>query len=460
MIQLQSTYQTLPEIFFTQTLPTKVSHPSLILFNHDLCQTLNLPLVFNYTDLLSGNSIIENTTPIAQAYTGHQYGHFTMLGDGRALLLGELSTENGLLDIQLKGAGPTPYSRRGDGRATLSSMLREYIISEAMYALNVPTTRSLAVVSTGEIVRRERPHDGAILTRISKGHIRVGTFQYAAANGVEHLRSLSDYVINRYHADLLDEKEPYGKLFDRIMDQQAQLISQWQMIGFIHGVMNTDNMSIVGETIDYGPCAFMDNYHEKTVFSSIDSHGRYAYGNQPLIAQWNLARLAECFLPLFHDDIEDAKNIANHKLDLFMEKFQQYWLTGFSKKIGMQASENSRDLINGLLEIMREEQMDFTNTFHQLSKPNFEGSPKLNQWLKDWRKRIDFSSAQKTMASVNPAIIPRNHLVEKALSMAENGHYGFLTTYLEALKTPYIYNTAFALPPETHERIHRTYCGT
>lgn len=444
MFQFKNTYKTLPRTFYDYVEPYMFDVPEILLLNEELAQDLNLDL----EDLrreghlyLSSNRIINE--PIAQAYAGHQYGHFTMLGDGRAMLLGELETSTGLLDIQLKGSGPTKYSRGGDGKATLSSMLREYIISEAMYHMHVPTTRSLAVLKTGEKVYREEAHDGAILVRLSKAHIRVGTFEYALRQG--KVKELANYTIKRLYPYVRD----YAAFLDEVVKRQANLIAHWQSIGFIHGVMNTDNMSITGETIDYGPCAFMDTYHERTVYSSIDRHGRYAYNQQPSIALWNLTRFAETLLPLLLDVEVEAINTVETILKKFFDYYQHSYLTYFSKKIGIESPMNDDlQLINRLLVIMQNEQLDFTNTFRHLVTLDLDC---LSEWKRLWHKRLDdldisLDHAISLMNNHNPSVIPRNHMVEKVLQASKDGEFEPLHELLRIIRTPY----------EVHEKIFTT----
>lgn len=459
MFQFKNTYKTLPKTFYNYVEPYMFDDPEILLLNEDLAQDLNLDL----EDLrreghlyLSSNRIVNE--PIAQAYAGHQYGHFTMLGDGRAMLLGELETSAGLLDIQLKGSGPTKYSRGGDGKATLSSMLREYIISEAMHYMHIPTTRSLAVLKTGEKVYREEAHDGAILVRLSKAHIRVGTFEYALRRG--KVKELADYTIKRLYPYVRD----YAAFLEEVVKRQADLIAQWQSIGFIHGVMNTDNMSIAGETIDYGPCAFMNTYHERTVYSSIDRHGRYAYNQQANIALWNLTRFAETLLPLLSDVEAEAINTAERILKKFSDYYQHSYLSYFSKKIGIESPmEDDLQLINSLLVIMRNEKLDFTNTFRHLNTLDL-GS--LNEWKTLWHKRlgdldISLDHAISLMNAHNPSIIPRNHMVEKVLQASKAGDFEPLHELLRIIKTPYEnHEKKYSLPPEDNERVLKTYCGT
>jgi uncharacterized protein YdiU (UPF0061 family) len=442
---------------FSERLPTPVKKPTTILLNKNLCKMLGLNPMYLTPDYLSGNTIPESTTPIAQAYAGHQFGHFTILGDGRAILIGEQLVDDILYDIQLKGPGRTRYSRSGDGRATLSSMLREYIISEAMYHLNIPTTRSLAVVETGETVLREQPNKGAILARVSKAHIRVGTFQFAALKEMNHVKALADYTIERLHPSCKDGENPYIELLETVINKQAELIAKWQSVGFIHGVMNTDNMSIACESIDYGPCAFMDTYHAKTVFSSIDSGGRYSYENQPNLAQWNLARFAETLMPLFDPDKKKALLIAQTLIESYTSKYKNHWLRLFSSKIGLTYHDES--LINELLTLMERYKLDFTNTFRALSENDFHND-KLEDWLIKWNKEIiDYDM----MKQYNPTTIPRNHKVDEALKAAEQSNYKPLKALLLATSSPFDYNEVsdeFTLAPLKHEEILKTYCGT
>lgn len=469
-IKLANTYSQLPGALYTKQAPSPVREPNVFIYNHALAEELGIKDALNDKDILSGNKLIEDSVPIAQSYAGHQYGHFNILGDGRAVLLGELETpDKQLIDVQLKGSGPTPYSRRGDGRATLSSMLREYLISEAMEALGIKTTRSLAVVSTGEKIMREKSHDGAILTRLSDGHIRVGTFQFAAIKDTETIKALADYSIQRFYPELKSDN-PYLDFLDKIIDTQAELIAKWQSIGFIHGVMNTDNTSIAGETIDYGPCAFMNTYHPETVFSSIDHQGRYAYKNQPMIAQWNLARLAETLLPLLHEDTKEAIKIAENHIISFMPRYNNYFLNLMRKKIGLLDKQNDDvHLINDLLMIMKDEKLDFTNTFTALLTPDYRsGIDTFDKWIVKWHKRLShephtFKASVEMMKSVNPFIIPRNHQVEKALKEATLGNMDDFNQLLEALREPYVQSldkVKYTLPPDGSDSNYKTYCGT
>ncbi len=459
MFNYKNSYQTLPKTFYDYVEPYMFDDPKILLLNDNLAKDLTIDLEVLRLEghlYLSSNRIVNE--PIAQAYAGHQYGHFTMLGDGRAMLLGELETNKGLVDLQLKGSGSTKYSRGGDGKATLASMLREYIISEAMHHMHIPTTRSLAVLTTGEKVRREEIHDGAILVRSSKAHIRVGTFEYALRQG--KVKELADYTIKRLYPYVKD----YGAFLEEVVQKQADLIARWQSIGFVHGVMNTDNMSIAGETIDYGPCAFMDTYHERSVYSSIDRHGRYAYNQQASIALWNLTRLAETLLPLLSDVEEEAIKIAENILKKFSDYYQHSYLTHFSKKIGLHdpVGEDLK-LISKLLLIMQEEKLDFTNTFRHLASLDLEC---LVGWKALWHKRLDGSDIQlddamSLMNDHNPSVIPRNHMVEKALHAAKAGQYDSLYELLAIIKTPYEnHEKKYSLPPKDNERVLQTYCGT
>lgn len=478
--KLENSYANLPEIFFSRQKPTPVSSPKLVILNHTLATSLGLDIESSkdnyWISVFAGNNIPEGSSPIAQAYAGHQFGYFNMLGDGRAILLGEQITPSGKkFDIQLKGSGRTFYSRGGDGRAALGPMLREYIISEAMYALGIPTTRSLAVVTTGEPVIRDKLLQGAILTRVAESHIRFATFQYAAQWGnIEELRSLADYTLRRHFPGDKNVENPYLFLLQEVIKRQALLISKWQLVGFIHGVMNTDNMAISGETIDYGPCAFMDTYNLKTVFSSIDREGRYAYGNQPIIAEWNLARFAETLLPLLHDDRKKSIQIAEDALSSFSDLYQNNWLKGMRSKLGLFNEEPQDEyLIKSLLNMMDKYNADYTNTFIALTLDKISGMELFNtdeftQWYKLWKERIGRQNKSKEffhelMKNNNPAIIPRNHRVEEALVAAEKGEYDVMDKLLNVLSNPYTYSPEHAeyssLPPKS-SCAYKTFCGT
>lgn len=478
-----NSYVGLPASFYTRIDPSQVRSPKLIVLNYPLASSLGLDAAAIQSDegvaALAGNRIPEGALPIAQAYAGHQFGYFAMLGDGRAILLGEqISPQGERLDIQLKGSGRTPYSRGGDGRAALGPMLREYIISEAMHALGIPTTRSLAVVATGQPVTREKEYPGAILTRVAASHIRVGTFQYAAHYGtVQDLSALADYTMERHYpyitANAPEGQARYLMLLEEVMKRQAALIAKWQLVGFIHGVMNTDNMTISGETIDYGPCAFMDTYDPETVFSSIDSMGRYAYGNQPYIGGWNLARFAETLLPLLHDDQELAIELAQDRMSLYMDFYHEDWLQGMRSKLGLADKEEDDELlVNRLLELMKEYGEDYTNTFRALTLNELEcaemfRSPGFTEWHRLWKERLGRQrDAEKTstqlMKGSNPAIIPRNYRVEAALEAAEQGDLSVMERLLAVLSNPYAYaeeQVEYSVLPETTQP-YRTYCGT
>jgi uncharacterized protein YdiU (UPF0061 family) len=478
--RLENTYSQLPQVCFSPAKPTAVAEPRVVVLNHPLAVELGLNLDAMSPDaaarLFAGQDLAEGSLPIAQAYAGHQFGNFTMLGDGRAILLGEHRTPSGdLVDIQLKGAGQTHFSRRGDGRAALGPMLREFIISEAMAALGIPTTRSLAVVTTGEPVYRGSMLRGAILTRVAASHIRVGTFEYLRARNDEpSLRALADYTIGRHYPDLVDAPQKYLELLRAATDRQASLIARWQCVGFIHGVMNTDNMAISGETIDYGPCAFMNSYREDTVFSSIDHAGRYAYGNQPAIGQWNLARFAETLLPLLDSDQTQAVAKAMKILGEYPALFDAYWLAGMREKLGLQTAEvGDLELVQSLLAWMQKSQSDFTNTFRDLSADSSPvgeryADPEFQGWYSQWQLRLSHedrpsSQAYAAMKTVNPAIIPRNHRVEEALSAAEDhDDLSVLNRLLAALATPYqpTADSAHYQDPSSDDGSYQTFCGT
>ena len=478
--RLDNTYARLPELFWFRQDPAPVARPELVVLNERLALELGLDPEALRTpegaETLAGNRLPEGAEPIAQAYAGHQFGYFTMLGDGRALLLGEQRAPSGaLVDIQLKGSGRTPFSRGGDGRAALGPMLREYIISEAMHALGIPTTRSLAVVKTGMPVIRETVLPGAVLTRTAASHLRVGTFQYAAwRGGRDGLKALADYAIARHMPGAAEEARPYLALLRGVIDRQASLIARWMLVGFIHGVMNTDNMTISGETIDYGPCAFMDEYDPLTVFSSIDTHGRYAYGRQPAIGAWNLARLAEALLPLLHEDEGKAVETAEEALGEYAGRYERHWLNGMRAKLGLFGEEPEDEaLAKDLLELMLRHRADFTRTFSDLTlgKPEetpMSGAREFEDWLARWRSRLkrqpqDEVEVRRLMAGANPAVIPRNYRVEEALEAAAAGDLTVMQRLLAALAHPYDYDAApaeyAALPPKP-ERPYRTFCGT
>ena len=477
---LEHTYAQLPSLFFEPWQPTPVRAPRLVILNEALASELGLDAAVlsqpENADLFTGNRLPPGAYPIAQAYAGHQYGHFTGLGDGRALLLGEQVTPNsGTYDIQLKGSGPTAFSRRGDGRAALGPMLREYLISEAMHALGIRTTRSLAVAATGEDVFRPEPLPGAVLTRVASSHIRVGTFEWAAAHrDLDALRALADHTIRRHYPLLWEEDNPYLGLLQGVIERQAVLIARWTGVGFIHGVMNTDNMSIACETIDYGPCAFMDRYDPGTVFSSIDRHGRYAFDNQPAIAEWNLARFSETLLPLLHEDEHQAIAMAEEAVNGFTDCYEEHWRFFMGAKIGLFSPEpEDVPLISALLDWMHRTGKDYTITFRKLStaesieKAPFEDA-EFAHWHSAWIERLARQGRGTTevvtrMRKNNPAVIPRNHLVEEALAAASTrGDLTLFRRLLEVLSTPFTEpaDDEFTREPIPPSEPYRTFCGT
>ena len=479
----------LPDRFFVRQAPVPVANPHLIKFNEALANELVLDTraieAAGPAALFAGNILPAGAEPIAMAYAGHQFGNFVpQLGDGRAILLGEVFDRAGnRRDIQLKGSGRTAFSRGGDGRAALGPVLREYLLSEAMHALGIPTTRALAAVTTGEMVIREGRLPGAVLTRVAASNIRVGTFQYFAARGDQDaIKRLADYVIDRHYPTLNDAVNPYLALLKAVVDRQASLIARWLLVGFIHGVMNTDNMAISGETIDFGPCAFIDTYDPATVFSSIDQFGRYAYANQPPIAQWNLARFAETLLPLLDTDENRSIEMATEIVQGFFGDFETYWLSGMRQKLGLHtAEERDRELIDNLLDIMQQNTVDFTLLFRRLSstshaKPSetgihalFKNPETFNIWAEAWRQRLDREpldphARASSMRMVNPAFIPRNHRVEHALAAAvEQADFGPFHELLDVLQRPFEDQPTFAHyteSPSPSELVFQTYCGT
>jgi uncharacterized protein YdiU (UPF0061 family) len=489
-ISFDNSYARLPERFHAMVHPTAVVSPRLVKLNEDLTSQLGLDSDWlkgpEGIGMLSGNSIPEGATPIATAYAGHQFGGFSpQLGDGRAILLGEVIDRGGRRrDIQLKGAGPTPFSRRGDGRAALGPVLREYIVSEAMAALGVPTTRALAAVLTGDAVRRETLLPGAILTRVASSHIRIGTFQYfAARRDVEGLRLLADHAIARHYPAASGGAAPYRSLLEGVISVQAALVAKWMLVGFIHGVMNTDNMSIAGETIDYGPCAFMDTYDPGTVFSAIDERGRYAYGNQPPIALWNLTRFAEALLPLLSNNQDTAIARAEKALGRFNGLIQDRLVGGFRQKLGLGTeAPDDVDLIKALLEAMHRGKVDFTLVFRRLiddvgaapqsrqaARELFADPAEFDDWQSQWRERLALEAlpadaSKRAMLRVNPLFIPRNHRVEAAIEAAvEEGDLAPFEELLAVLAKPFEEQPGrerYAMPPAVHERVLATFCGT
>jgi len=471
---LSHSYAALPASLHHQTSPTPVRAPELVILNAPLARELGLHPDHLASPqgiaILAGNALPPGSLPLCQAYAGHQYGHFTTLGDGRAILLGEqITPDQRRADIQLKGSGPTPFSRRGDGRAALGPMLREFLISEAMHALGIPTTRSLAVATTGETVWRESPLKGAVLTRIAASHLRVGTFEWPAAHGdLPASQALVRYALDRHFPEIPASPADALALLRAVASRQAALIAQWQLIGFVHGVMNTDNMTVSGETIDYGPCAFMDRYDPATVFSSIDRHGRYAYGNQPSIGQWNLARFAEALLPLIDRDETRAIEAAKDALASYAAEFQLHWLDGMRAKLGLASAEPEDDrLARNLLDLMLQERADFTGTFAALTDGSLADAPAFSSWIDAWRARRSRQPGHPQewldlMARRNPAVIPRNHLVEQALSSAAEGDLRPFARMLAICREPF--RRDMATPeerqPAPEGACYRTFCGT
>ncbi len=479
-IPFANTYAHLPERLFARLAPTPVSAPRLLQLNLPLAEALGLdPAALASLDgvaMLAGNLVPPGADPIAQAYAGHQFGHFNpQLGDGRAILLGEVIARDGLpRDLQLKGSGPTPWSRGGDGRAAIGPVLREYLISEAMHALGIPTTRSLAAVASGDEVFREVPVWGAVLTRVASSHLRVGTFQYfAARRDTEALATLVDYALARHYPGA----EGAAGLLAAVVARQAALVARWMLVGFIHGVMNTDNCAISGETIDYGPCAFMDAYDPNTVFSSIDRAGRYRYGHQPRIVQWNLARLAEALLPLLSDDEDQAVSQAQDILAGFADHFQAAWRTGLNAKLGLHTVRDGDEaLVQEFLQAMTEAKADFTLSFRHLAaaaggdatalRDQFLGTAALDAWLPRWHARLaaePMPERQQAMLHTNPAVIPRNHLVEEALAAAaERDDLKPFEALLAVLRSPFAppADPRYALPAADGMPGYQTFCGT
>lgn len=474
-----NSYARLPEHLFSRIVPEPVPAPKLILLNNRLGCELGLTLNQNpelLAAIFSGNQLPKGAEPIAQAYAGHQFGSFAFLGDGRAHLIGEqIKPDGSRVDVQFKGSGQTPYGTRGDGRAALGPMLREYVISEAMHALGVPTTRSLAVVTTGQDVHRETTLAGAVLTRIAASHLRIGTFENLLAhNDLESLKILADYAIARHYPGAQTAANPYQELLNQVIRQQATLIVHWMRIGFIHGVMNTDNITLSGETIDYGPCAFMDAYNPQTVFSAIDQHGRYNYENQPAITLWNLTRFAEALLPLLDSDNNRAIDLAKESMNQFPALYQEKWLAMMGAKLGLLSiQQGDYELIAQLLILMHYHKADYTNTFRKLGKTEYPTSaffkePDVQLWHQQWQTRLlannePLSAARDLMNATNPAIIPRNHKVHQALEAAINQDIQPIHQLLDALANPYNDSPelkAYQLEPTADEQVYQTFCGT
>ena len=473
---LQSSYTQISDKLFSELKPDAVTNPSTVIVNNELAEKLGLNLKGiseeDLSNLFSGNSLPHGSKPFAQAYAGHQFGQFTILGDGRAHIIGEQVTPEGeIFDIQYKGSGRTPYSRGGDGKAALGPMLREYLISEAMYYLGIPTTRSLAVVETGEKVYREVPLKGSILTRVASSHIRIGTFQFLAAHkDYEGMKSLLDFSIKRHFSNLKFSENLAIEFIKAVMQKQINLIVEWMRVGFIHGVMNTDNSTISGETIDYGPCAFMDHYDANTVFSSIDTQGRYSFANQPSIIQWNLVRLAECLLPLIDKDEKRSIEIAQNLINTFSSLFKDKWLQMMKKKLGIKdQSEDDEELINNLIKWMQQKKPDFTNTFCNLMNYDHADDEEFedyefNNWKREWKERVESKEYLDVMMSCNPILIPRNYLVEEALSEAEtDGKFDKFNELNEIISSPYQLkkvNIKYLETPSKTNIPYKTFCGT
>ena len=472
--KFDNSYTQLSQNIMSRTLPTKVKSPKIVIVNYELAKQLGLDFSSlnneELAQLFTGNEIPKGSDPIAQAYAGHQFGHLVILGDGRAIVLGEhITPTNQRYDIQFKGSGRTPYSRGGDGKAALGPMLREYIISEAMYHLNIRTTRSLAVATTGENVMRETVLPGAILTRVAESHIRVGTFEYIAIKkDLTTLKKLLLYSVNRHYPEIKDLDKQAPEFLKLVMERQIDLITDWMRVGFIHGVMNTDNMAISGESIDFGPCAFMDHYDPKTVFSSIDHHGRYAFANQPVIAQWNLARLADAILPLLDEDQNKALQVGEQIIESFNEKYEKKFHEMMKKKLGLITDETEDAvLIKELLDVMEKKKLDYTNTFRELMNENITDE-NLKDFYSKWKIRIDKQNRDKQevltlMRKNNPVVIPRNHKVEESLKEAHKGNLLSLNNLLNALKDPYTERgdlTLYQQPAPDNEKKYKTFCGT
>ena len=487
---LDNSYARLPGDFYARVEPTPVPEPRLIRINRPLAEQLGLdPEALASPagiEILAGNRVPEGADPLALAYAGHQFGNWVpSLGDGRAVLLGEVVDRDGIRrDIQLKGAGQTPFSRMGDGRAVLGPVLREYIVSEGMAALGVPTTRALAMVTTGQSIYRQRVEPGAVLARVAASHVRVGTFQYFHRRGHrDAVRMLADYVIDRHYPEVRAAERPYEALLEAVVVRTADLVAQWMLVGFIHGVMNTDNVAISGETLDYGPCAFMDTYHPAMVYSSIDVQGRYAFNQQPRIAHWNLAQFAETLLPLLDEDEDRAIDAARTGLDAYAARFEATYHAGLRRKLGLAESrEGDLELALDLLKRMAEQRADFTLTFRRLAELRrddtaaddavrtlFEDPAAFDTWAESWRERLtaensDDRTRRTAMRAVNPAYIPRNHRIQQAIDAATNdGDYGPTEDLLTVLASPYEDHPEladYARPPEPHEIVRRTFCGT
>ncbi len=477
----------LPTEFYAELNPTPVKNPRLIKVNAELSDYLNIDRDWltsaEALKVFAGNAVITDSRPTSSVYAGHQFGHWNpQLGDGRALLIGEARAKDGIAyDIQLKGSGETPFSRAGDGRSPLGPVLREFIVSEAMHALGVPTTRALAAVTTGEKVVRDSLLPGAVLTRVARSHIRVGTFQFfSAQNNVNAVKALADFVIERHYPEAVNSENPYADLLNLVIKNQAKLIAKWQLLGFVHGVMNTDNMLVSGETIDYGPCAFMDEYNPNLVLSSIDHHGRYQYRNQPKIAQWNLSWFAQSLIPLLDSDEKKAIEIAQESISQFTELYEDYYQTGLHKKLGLSmATAESQKVVEKLLNLMAQERVDFTLTFRTLASeltetdqnfsPAYELPMAFLEWKQAWKKQLDIQGidlikVQTSMLQLNPVFIPRNHLVEQVIDKATNENdFKPFHKLVGVLEKPFDYTADFEIytrPAEKDQVVTQTFCGT
>ena len=481
-MKLSNSYIGLPEEFFDSVNPTPVKSPSLLAFNEDLAATLKITLSDEEKiDFFSGNKVPSDSTPIALNYSGHQFGNFVhQLGDGRAVLLGEIRDKKNTVDLQLKGSGPTIYSRQGDGRSALGPVLREYLLSEAMHHLDIPTTRALAAISTGEYVARDEFEPGGILTRVAQSHLRVGTFEYfASRQQYEELKILADFAIQRHYPDIREFDNHYLELLKRVAQNQSLLVSKWMSVGFIHGVMNTDNFTISGETLDYGPCAFLDEYHPGKVFSSIDLQGRYAFGNQPSIAAWNLASLAGCLIAFIDKDADKANEMATEVLDNFSIETNQRILNLMCKKIGLDGeSKSNQDILKSLLKIMMDNESDYTITFRNLSNQlvgeskkfldEFKKDNHIEGWLNRWKESVqkengDMKQLSLELNKINPLYIPRNHQIQKAIDLAYENDFTKFLEMIEVFKNPFSEDQRYAEyenSPLEEQKITKTFCGT
>ena len=481
-MKLSNSYIGLPEEFYQVVNPTPVKNPKTLIFNEDLADSLDIKLKDEeVSKFFSGNGLPVDSVPIALNYAGHQFGNFVQqLGDGRAVLLGEINTKDGTYDLQLKGSGKTMFSRQGDGRSALGPVIREYILSEAMYYLGVPTSRALAAIATGEHVARETFEPGGVLTRIAKSHLRVGTFEYfASRQQLNDVKMLADFAIQRHYPEIRETEKHYLELLKKVASNQSKLVSKWMSIGFIHGVMNTDNFTISGETIDYGPCAFLDEYHPGKVFSSIDQNGRYAFGNQPSIASWNLASLAGCLIAFIDKDSDKANELATEVLDNFSKETNQRILDLMCEKIGLNGGKKeNQTLLRNLLKIMMDNQADYTITFRNLSKVLFEDSDEffnqfsekkeINAWLNNWKQALkneykDLSKLTDRLNRINPVYIPRNHQVQLAIDLAYENDFSKMLEMIEVFKNPFkevSEYVSYSQAPLEKEKIRRTFCGT